>query len=140
MIRDVLGLQKRARSGKTIRTNRRLTILELSEEPSILSGPYQSMLSDNFQMRRVSAKFVPRLLTDEKSYLVSACTELKKCFGLGRDFVEKIITADEHWVYGYDLETMIQSSQWKMSRSPRSKKGQSKSNIRMAYCNVCETM
>ena len=28
------------------------------------------------------------------------------------DFLKKLITRDESWVYGYDLETKVQSSQW----------------------------
>jgi hypothetical protein len=35
-----------------------------------------------------------------------------------------MITGDETWVYGYDPETKVQSSQWKHSSSPRPKKAQ----------------
>jgi hypothetical protein len=35
-----------------------------------------------------------------------------------------VITGDEMWVYEYDLETKVQSSQWKYSSSPRTKKAQ----------------
>ena len=38
---------------------------------------------------------------------------------------------DETWVYGYDPETRVQSSQWKLPSSPRAKKAcQSRSNIK----------
>ena len=33
------------------------------------------------------------------------------------------MTGDESWVYGYDLQTKRQSSQWKGPTSPRPKKG-----------------
>jgi hypothetical protein len=35
-----------------------------------------------------------------------------------------VITGDEVWVYGYDLETKVKLSQWKHSSSPRPKKAQ----------------
>jgi histone-lysine N-methyltransferase SETMAR len=58
-------------------------------------------------MRRVAAKFVPRLLTPEhKEHRVAVCQDL----------------GDESWVYGYDPETKWQSSQWKSPSSPRPKK------------------
>ena len=36
--------------------------------------------------------------------------------------MSKIITGDESWVYGYDVETKVQSSQWMSKTSPRPKK------------------
>ena len=29
------------------------------------------------------------------------------------DLLKKVITGDESWVYGYEIETKAQSSQWK---------------------------
>jgi len=47
-------------------------------------------------------------------------------------FLENVITGDETWVYGYDPETKVQSSQWKSSSFPRVKKArQSRSNIKV---------
>ena len=38
------------------------------------------------------------------------------------DLLKRVITVDESWVYGYDVETKAQSSQWKHTESPRPKK------------------
>jgi len=38
------------------------------------------------------------------------------------NFLKNIITGDETWVYGYDVETKVQSSQWVSKMSPRPKK------------------
>ena len=38
------------------------------------------------------------------------------------DLLKKVITGDESWVYGYDIETKAQSSQWKRSVERRPKK------------------
>jgi len=43
-----------------------------------------------------------------------------------------VITRVETWVYGYDPETRVQSSQWKSPGSPRANKAcQSRSNIKV---------
>jgi hypothetical protein len=34
----------------------------------------------------------------------------------------KVTTGDETWIYGYDVESKAQSSQWRHSGSPRPKK------------------
>ena len=48
------------------------------------------------------------------------------------DLLKKVITGDESWVYGYDIETKAQSSQWKRPREPRPKKmSQVRSNVKV---------
>ena len=48
------------------------------------------------------------------------------------DLLKRVITGDESWVYGYDDETKAQSSQWKHTESPRSKKArQVRSNVKV---------
>ena len=64
-------------------------------------------------MRRVSAKFVPRLLTDDqKENHVEISQEVLANANGNENFLKNIITGDETWVYGYDVETKMQSSQW----------------------------
>ena len=38
------------------------------------------------------------------------------------DFLKRVITGDESLVYGYDVETKAQSSQWKTPEEPTPKK------------------
>jgi len=46
------------------------------------------------------------------------------------DLLKRVITGDETWVYGYDVETKAQSSQWKRPEEPRPKKAhQVRSNV-----------
>ena len=49
-----------------IRGNRRLTAREVADEVHISIGSCHQIFSEKIQMRRVSAKFVPRLLTDDQ--------------------------------------------------------------------------
>lgn len=106
-----------------VRNNRRLTIREIAEDLDISVGSVQSIISDDLNMKRVSAKFVPKLLTPEQKHArVAAATDLVECDRNDRNFIHSIITGDETWVYGYDPETKAQSSQWKSPNSPRPKK------------------
>jgi len=62
-------------------------------------------------MRRVSAKFVPRLLTDDqKENRVEMSQELLASANGNDNFLKNIITGDETWVCGYDVQTKMQSS------------------------------
>jgi len=49
-----------------IRGNHRLTIREVVDKVGISIGSCHQILTEKLQMRRVSAKFMPRLLTDDQ--------------------------------------------------------------------------
>jgi len=49
-----------------IRGNRRLTAREFADEVGISKGSCHQILTEKLQMRRVSAKFVPRSLIDDQ--------------------------------------------------------------------------
>ncbi|GFV00632.1 histone-lysine N-methyltransferase SETMAR [Trichonephila clavipes] len=73
-------------------------------------------------MRRMSAKFVPRLLTEDQQFQrLATSSVLFQSESDDPEFMKLIITRDESWVYGYDPETKQQSSQWKTPGSPRPK-------------------
>lgn len=114
-----------------VRNDRRLTVRELANEAGISIGSCHEILTENLQMRRVAAKFVPRLLTlEQKENRLTICQDLKNR-SADINFIKNIITGDETWVYGYDPETKLQSSQWKTKFSPRPKKArQVRSNVK----------
>jgi hypothetical protein len=71
---------------------------------------------------RVAAKFVPCLLTDEqKENRVAVSQELFDRSNDDENFLKNVIIGDETWVYGYDVETKVQSLQWVGKSSPRKK-------------------
>jgi histone-lysine N-methyltransferase SETMAR len=115
-----------------IMEDRRLTIREISDDMNISFGSVQYILTKELAMTRVAAKFVPRLLTDEqKVNRMSIAQELLDMADEYPEFMGSIITGDESWIYGYDVETKRQSSQWKTSDEPRPKKiMQSRSNVK----------
>ena len=84
---------------------------------------HQRILADELNMRRIAAKFVPRLLNnDQRDHRVQVCTELQKAFRNNPNFLSRVITGDESWMYGYDPETKQQCSQCNTPSSRRPKK------------------
>jgi len=120
-----------------VHEDRRRTINDISDIVGISFGSCQKILTDDLKMRRIAAKFVPRLLFEEqKQHRFLVCQELKDLALTDPTFISKVVTGDESWVYGYDPETKQQSSQWKSPHSPRPKKArQVRSDIKsMLIC------
>ena len=116
-----------------IRENRRLTVREVSEESGICKSSCHTILTEKLKMHRVAAKFVPRLLTEEqKQNRVTVSQELLDRSNTDENFLKNVITGDETWVYGYGVETKVQSSQWVGKSSPRPKKArQCRTNVKV---------
>jgi len=103
--------------------NRRLTIREIAEDVGSSFGSCQAILTEKLNMQRLATKFVPCVLTeDQKANRVNISQELLDCVSVDENFLKTIVTGDETWVYGYDVETKAQSSQWMKQGSPRPKK------------------
>ena len=117
---------------------RRLTVREVADEVGISIGSCHQIFTEELQMRRVSAKFVPRLLTnDQKENRVEISQELLVNANGNENFLKNIITGDETWVYGCDVGTKTQSSQWMGKGSPRPKKARmirSKIKVMLVLC------
>jgi len=71
------------------------------------------ILIEKLNMRRIAAKFVPCLVTEEQNEnRVTVSQELFERSNADENFLKNVITGDETWAYGYDAETKVQSSQW----------------------------
>ena len=80
-------------------------------------GSCDEILRKDLNMRRVSAKLVPRLLTEDQQFQrLAIASDLFQSASDDPKFMKFIITEDESWIYGYDPETKQQSSQWKNPR------------------------
>ncbi|PNF23334.1 hypothetical protein B7P43_G15555 [Cryptotermes secundus] len=126
-----------AKIKRAIDEDRRKTIDQLSEETNISWSTVQRILTEGLHMRRVSAKFVPRLLgDDQRENRVNVCRDLKSEVQNDPEFLKRIVTGNESWCYGYDIESKQSSSQWKTPTSPRPKKArQVRSSVkRMLIC------
>jgi len=105
-----------------IRGNR-LIVREVADEVDISIGSCHQILTEKLQIRRVSAKFVLHLLTDDQiENRVEIMQELLTNANGNENFLKKIITRDETWVYGCNVETKMQLSQSMGKGYPRPKK------------------
>jgi len=84
-----------------VRNNRRLTVQEIADDCWISVGSCDAILTNYLHMKRVRAKFVLRLLKDEKreqrqtivgDLLERLCEDVQ--------FLKNIVTGDKSWVYG----------------------------------------
>lgn len=73
------------------------------------------ILVDDLKKKKVFAKWVPHLLNEgqiqERVSLSRA--NLRRFRREGQDFLSRIVTGDETWVYSWDPELKRQSAQWR---------------------------
>ncbi|XP_070395471.1 histone-lysine N-methyltransferase SETMAR-like [Dermacentor albipictus] len=99
--------------------DRGVTIREIAEDVGIRTFSAHSIMTQDMAMKRVAAKFMPKLLTVQQKQLgVEVSQYMLDSTNSDPDLMNTIIT----WVYGYDPETESQLSQWTHSTSPRPKK------------------
>ena len=107
---------------KIVLVNRRITVREVAEDLNISIGSCHSIFTNDLGMTRVAAKFVPKLLNfDQKQHRINIAQEILDSVRDDPNLLQRVITGDESWVYGYDVETKAQSSQWKLPHEPRPK-------------------
>lgn len=107
-----------------ILTDRRVTIRHVSDVLNISYGSVQSIITERIGMHKVSARWVPRMLTQEmKQSRVTASQEnLNQWQRNPEDFLNRVVTVDETWVHHFDPETKLQSKEWKRPSSPTPRK------------------
>ena len=78
----------------------RRRIHDLCAEVGIVYGSCQRILTEQLNMHRTAAKFVPRVLTqDQKDSRVAICQELKETVINDPTHLLNVITSDESIVY-----------------------------------------
>jgi hypothetical protein len=94
------------RVNAVIHGNRRLTIRKIADEPNLLFGACQAILTQGLGTRSMSVKLVPQLPTqDQTEHHATVCRKLLHHAKNDATFLPSIITGDESWVFGYDPET-----------------------------------
>ena len=116
-----------------VRSDRRLTVRMIAEELAINKSTVWSIISEDLGMRKVCAKMVPKLLSnDQKDQRLVVCEDILQNLEEDPEMLKRVITGDESWIFQYDPETKRQSLQWKCPGSPRPKKAKmSKSQIKV---------
>ncbi|XP_076069212.1 histone-lysine N-methyltransferase SETMAR-like [Oratosquilla oratoria] len=104
--------------------DRRVTIHVIKHEPGLSYGSVWKIIHDELYMSKVSARWVPRLLTplqrqtrrDLSRQMLTLLEQDEE------DFFGRLVTMDKSWIYLNDLETKEMSKEWKHTISPPPKK------------------
>ncbi|GFR93853.1 transposase [Elysia marginata] len=97
---------------KLIMQDRRITVKKLAFETKISKGSVETILHDHLNLNKVSARWVPRLLTtDQKQERVNCCKHLLRQEANDAFFFRRIVTMDETWIYQFDPEPISASVQ-----------------------------
>ncbi|XP_035210768.1 histone-lysine N-methyltransferase SETMAR-like [Stegodyphus dumicola] len=109
-----------ARLNECILANRRITIDEILNELDISHGSVYKIIADHLKFRKVCARWVPRLLTEEhkEKRFESAFAFLQRYQTEGNEFGVIIVTGDETWIHHFSPETKRSSLEWKQCSSP----------------------
>jgi [histone H3]-lysine36 N-dimethyltransferase SETMAR len=100
-----------------------LTVRDIEDFTLIPKSSVHRILTQHLQLRRVSARWVPHLLTTEQmKKRVEICRQWKEMVNADNRLMERVITGDETWVYHHDPLCKQQSSAWKHPGSPPPKK------------------
>ncbi|XP_030750541.1 protein GVQW3-like [Sitophilus oryzae] len=104
--------------------DRRIKVRKIAEVMNISKDYVCHTLNQDLGMRKLSARWVPRLLTlDQKRVRMNISNSMLAQFRVNKSEVWRLlITADETWIHHYTPETKIQSKQWTAEGEPAPKK------------------
>ena len=115
--------------------DRCITVRELADEVGVSIGSVHTILTADFGLRRVSAKFVPKLLMMEQKQLrLEIAQDMLECVESDSNFLNIVITGDESWVYGYDPETKAQCTHNGNIHHPRGQRKHGRSPTTSRLC------
>lgn len=106
--------------------DRRLKVREIAETVGISKDRVGHIMHEILGMRKLSARWVPRLLTADNKR--NHETTSQHCLTLFRsnpkEFLRRLVTVDETWIHWYTPETKEQSKQWTFpgERAPKKAK------------------
>ena len=103
--------------------DRRISTKSIAEQLGISRERFGSVIREDLDMRKLSAKWVQRCLNADQKRQRCPLSEQHLEF-LRRDpddFLTQLVTMDETWFYHHDPETKKQSIEFRNSGSPRPK-------------------
>ena len=102
----------------------RISAKSIAEQLGVSRERVGSIIHEDLDMRKLSAKWVPKYLNaDQKRQRCPSSEQILNFFRRDwNDFLSQLVTMDETWSYHYDPETKQQSIDWRHSGSTRPKK------------------
>ncbi len=110
---------KKAELRAAIDQDRRSSIRNLIEKCGLNRNTTHKIVKKDFKMTKVAPKFVPHVLTEEmKKIRKDLSNQNLQLFRDDPQLLSKIVTGDESYFPLFDIETKIDSMQWKTTQKP----------------------
>ncbi|PNF22849.1 hypothetical protein B7P43_G17938 [Cryptotermes secundus] len=103
---------------KVVLEDRRLSAENIASKVGISVGSVHTILHEDLRMRKVSSRWVPRMLVDDHKAASMAIFQamLTRDEGMNLAFFRSNVTMDEIWMLFFNPETKRESAQWKHRR------------------------
>jgi len=97
--------------------DRRISAKSIAEQLGISRERDGSIIHEYLDMRKLSAKWVPKCLNaDQKRQRCQSSEQILDFFRRDvNDFLSRLVTMEDTWLYHYDPETKQQSMEWRHS-------------------------
>ena len=99
--------------------DRRISAKSIAEQLGISREWVGSIVHEDLDMRKLSAKWVPKCLNaDQKRQRCQSSEQILEFFRRDpNNFLSRLVTMDETWLFRYDPETKQQSTKWRHNGS-----------------------
>ena len=118
--------------------DRRISAKSIAEQLGISRERIGSIIHEDLDTRKLSAKWVPKCLNaDQKRLRCQSSEQLLEFFLRDpNDVLSRLVTMDETWLYHYEPETKQQPMEWRRSGSPRPKKFRVQKSAREVFVSI----
>ena len=98
-----------------VKQDARLSVKDIASCTGISEGSVQTILKKLLDLRKVCARWVPHLLTEEqKTQRLKCAQELLKTYkGCNSRVISNLLTGDETWVHMFEPQRRADNKQWK---------------------------
>ena len=102
----------------------RLFVKDLASCTGISEGSVQTILKKRLDLRKVCARWVPHLFTEEQMTQRLKCArELLLTYkGCNSQVISNLLTGDETWVHMFEPQRRADNKQWKRKDKKKKKK------------------
>ena len=96
-------------------------VVEQDARLSVKEGSVQTILKKHLDLRKVCARWVPHLVTEEqKTQCLKCAQELLKTYkGCNSRVISNLLTGDETWVHMFEPQRRTDNKQWKRKDQKR---------------------
>ena len=99
----------------------RLSVKDIASCTGISEGSMQTILKKRLDLKKVCARWVPHLLTEEQKTQRLKCVRelLKTCKGCNSRVISNLLTGYETWVHMFEPQRRTDNKQWKRKHQKR---------------------